>query len=305
VGRIGAGAGAATDAQLILGINLEANNLRVSQVEAAEFTARIGRRYIGAFDIGNEPPLYTSIPWYHLLNGRVLPWYDNAGSVVLSRGSTWGPLTFTNAYARIVDVLPEGVPIAGTDTQQASWFAAFVRLLTPHSRGAHADVARLRPEQLREENRHRPAYPSVPHLLGPYASNHLLPGLVRYIQLAHQNGATFRIDEMGSITCNGRWGSERPDGLGVVGRRRPVHGSRRTAPTGVNLHASRTSPTRHSTSRTPERMDRRRPPALLRAPCCSRTRPPPARGCSRSAPPAEQRPRMGDGGPRPGSRGCC
>ena len=195
----------ATDAQLILGINLEANSLRLSQVEAAELATQIGRRYIGAFDIGNEPPLYTSIPWYHVLNGRVLPWYDNEGSVVLSRGSTWGPLTFTNEYARVVDVLPKGVPIAGPDTQQASWFAAFVRLLTPHSRvrmlmshGYGLNSCVKKPASA--------AYPSVPHLLGPYASNHLLPGLLRYIQLAHQNGATFRIDEMGSITCNGRWG---------------------------------------------------------------------------------------------------
>ena len=195
----------ALNARLILGINLEANNVMLSEVEASELTAQIGRSHIGAFDIGNEPPLYTSIPWYHVLNGSVLPWYDNEGSPVLSRGATWGPLAFTNEYARVEAVLPKDIPIAGPDTQQASWFAAFARLLTPHSRvrmlmshGYGLNSCVQAPASA--------AYPSVPHLLGPYAAGHLLPGLVRYVQLAHEDGATFRIDEMGSITCNGRWG---------------------------------------------------------------------------------------------------
>jgi hypothetical protein len=109
----------ALNARMILGINLEANDLTISRVEAAELTALIGRRYIAAFDIGNEPPLYTSLPWYRVLNGQAVPWYENEGRTVLSRGPTWGPLTFTNEYARVAGVLPTGVPIARPDTQQA------------------------------------------------------------------------------------------------------------------------------------------------------------------------------------------
>jgi hypothetical protein len=50
------------------------------------------------------------------------------------------------------------------------------------------------------------AYPSIPHLLSDYALHDLLGQLTSYIALAHRNGMPFRIDEMGSVTCNGRWG---------------------------------------------------------------------------------------------------
>ena len=50
------------------------------------------------------------------------------------------------------------------------------------------------------------AYPSIPHLLSDYALHDLLNGLTPYVGAAHRNGATFRIDEMGSVTCNGRRG---------------------------------------------------------------------------------------------------
>jgi hypothetical protein len=51
-----------------------------------------------------------------------------------------------------------------------------------------------------------PQYPSVANLLSVTASRGLLTGVAPYIALAHRNGATYRIDEMGSVSCNGRTG---------------------------------------------------------------------------------------------------
>ncbi len=194
----------ALNAQMVLGVNLEADSPRLARTEADEFLTNIGRRYIAALDIGNEPPLYQSVPWYHVLGGRLLPWYTDKGTTVFARSPTWGPRAFAADYARILAVLPR-VPIAGPDTQQASWFAAYTRFLSPHSRvrilashGYGLNTCVKRPAS--------PAYPSIPHLLSPYALRDLLPGLTRYVGLAHRDGAAFRVDEMGSITCNGRWG---------------------------------------------------------------------------------------------------
>ena len=196
----------ALDARLILGVDLEANSLPLARAEAGELLSQVGPRYVGAIDIGNEPPLYTSIPWYHVLNGAILPWYSKQGTPVLSRGAGWNAVTFTNDYRRVLAVLPPGVPLAGPDTQQSSWFAPFtarllargspVRILTSHGYGLNNCVKKPA----------NPFYPSVPHLLTPYAAGHLLPGLNRYVALAHSDGATFRIDEMGSVTCNGHPG---------------------------------------------------------------------------------------------------
>jgi hypothetical protein len=51
-----------------------------------------------------------------------------------------------------------------------------------------------------------PSYPTVPNLLSLFASRGEVSGIGPYVALAHRNGAQYRIDEMGSITCNGRLG---------------------------------------------------------------------------------------------------
>jgi hypothetical protein len=46
----------------------------------------------------------------------------------------------------------------------------------------------------------------VPHLLSLDASRGEVSQIGPYVALAHRNGAAYRIDEMGSISCNGRLG---------------------------------------------------------------------------------------------------
>jgi hypothetical protein len=194
----------ALNAELVLGVNLEADSPRLAQVEASEFLDRIGRRYIGALDIGNEPPLYRSMPWYRLRGGELFPWYSDVGTAVFGRGPSWSPATFVTDYERILAALPR-VPIAGPDTQQPTWFAAFQRLLSLHSR---VRILASHGYGLNSCVKHQtwPTYPTIAHLVSAYALHDLLAGLTPYIAVAHADGATFRVDEMGSITCNGRWG---------------------------------------------------------------------------------------------------
>ena len=144
------------------------------------------------------------MPWYRRQGGQVFPWYSDVGTPVFSRARNWGPAGFVREYARILDALPR-MPIAGPDTQRPSWFAAYDRFLSPHSRvrmiashgyGLNNCVT----------NPAAASYPSIPHLLSGYALHDLLNGLIPYVGAAHHNGATFRIDEMGSVTCNGRRG---------------------------------------------------------------------------------------------------
>ena len=192
----------AVDAQLVLGVNLEADSPRLAQTEVDAFLTWIGRRYISALDLGNEPPLYPSVPWYRRQGGEVLPWYSGVGMPVFARAQDWGPAGFIRDYARILAALPR-IPIAGPDTQRPSWFAAYDRFLSPRSRvrmiashgyGLNNCVT----------NPAAASYPSIAHLLNGYALHDLLNGLTPYISAAHRNAATFRIDEMGSVTCNGR-----------------------------------------------------------------------------------------------------
>ena len=193
-----------TRAKLLLGVNLEANRTRVDAVEGAQLVTRIGAQDIAALEIGNEPDIYSLIPWYLRLNGRPMPWYSHAGTPVFSRAPSYGPAQFVAEFSRTAKVLPR-LALAGPETGTAPWMDAFDRLLTPHS-------------QLRMLTSHAyglnqcitdptaPLYPSVPNLLSEAASRGDVGGIGPYVALAHRNRAQYRIDEMGSISCNGRVG---------------------------------------------------------------------------------------------------
>jgi hypothetical protein len=194
----------ATNAQFLLGINLEANRTRVSQIEAAQLVKGIGSRYIDALEIGNEPDLYTLIPWYRRQGGRPLPWYSHAGSPVFSRPATFSPADYVGEFTRTLNVVPR-LPIAGPETGNPPWADAFDRLVSPHSRVRMLTSHAYGLNQCINDTS-SPAYPTVPNLVSLFASRAEVSGIGPYVALAHRDGARYRIDEMGSITCNGRFG---------------------------------------------------------------------------------------------------
>jgi hypothetical protein len=193
------------DARLLLGLNLEANRSRIPDLEASKLLSGLGRQYIDAFQVGNEPNLYTFIPWYKRVGGRPVPWYFHRGTPVFSRRPSYGPAQFAQEFSRVIKGLPRQVPIAGPETGPPSWLQMFSRFLSRHSRvrilTSHAyglNNCVTNPASLN--------YPSVPHLLDQYASRGDLGGAAPFVGLAHSRGAAYRIDEMGSISCNGRPG---------------------------------------------------------------------------------------------------
>jgi hypothetical protein len=59
------------NAKLILGINLAAGRPAIAAAEGRAFMDGIGRKYIDAFEVGNEPDLYTVFPWYKDRRGHI------------------------------------------------------------------------------------------------------------------------------------------------------------------------------------------------------------------------------------------
>ena len=195
---------AATHAQLLPGVNLEANQPRLAQVEADQFVAGLGPDLAG-LEIGNEPELYTSIPWYRTLAGHRLPWYSAKGTPVFSRRPTYGPAQFMQEFARTLKVMPAHVKLAGPVTGNPPWLQAFspditraspVRTVTWHAYGLNECVT----------DPASPQFPSVPNLLSPTASRGFVAGIGGFAAQAHRAGDAFRVDELGSVTCNGRTG---------------------------------------------------------------------------------------------------
>jgi hypothetical protein len=140
------------------------------------------------------------------VGGTPLPWYATQGTPVYARPSTFGPIDFDNEFAEVAAVLPSSVPLAGPETGIGPWMSAFtgrflhpgsqVQMLTSHAYGLNNCV----------RNQKSPKYPTVPNLLSLSASRDLLKGLGPYLAMAHHDDLQYRIDEMGSVTCNGRLG---------------------------------------------------------------------------------------------------
>ena len=194
----------ALDARLFLGLGLEANRPRIDAVEAGQLLQGLGRKYVAGLQIGNEPELYTSVPWYRILRGAPVAWYSHFGAPVFSRRPGYDPADFAAEFARTLRALPR-VPIAGPETGLFPWLDEFrqflspgsrVRTMTWHAYGLNQCVTA--PSS--------PQYPSVPHLLALPASHAIVDGISPYVALAHRVGATFRVDEINSVTCNGRLG---------------------------------------------------------------------------------------------------
>jgi hypothetical protein len=194
-----------TNAKLLLGLNLEANRARIDHTEAQHYLNVLGRRYIGALEIGNEPDLYPLIPWYKLINGQVEPWYAHGGTPVFARKRTYGPAQFGHELARTLAVLPD-LPEAGPETGHPAWVQQFIDQVRPRGLPMTLTSHAYGLNQCVKDPTAR-SYPSVAHLLTPFASRqNMLHHDAPFIALAHADGGRFRVDEMGSVTCNGRAG---------------------------------------------------------------------------------------------------
>ncbi len=194
----------ATDARYILGVGLEANRSRIAAVEARQLLNGLGRRYIDSFEIGNEPELYTVVPWYRELHGAPIPWYSKEGRPIFSRPGGYGPSSFYAEFSRTLPTLP-ALPITGPAVGLVPWIDGIRRFLAPASRVRTVTWHAYGLNQC-VTARSSPLYPTVANLLAPRASRSLVEGISPYVALAHNVGGSFRIDEMNSVTCNGRLG---------------------------------------------------------------------------------------------------
>jgi hypothetical protein len=183
-----------THARLILGINLLANSLTIAAAEARGLVRGIGRRRIAAFEIGNEPELYSTQAWY----------YGGGGQPVTGRGRGYGFGAYLREVERLRSALPP-IALAGPATGSLQWLSDLGALFAAEPGLRQVTVHRY-PLNRCVANRGSPLYPTVTHLLSLSASRGLAQGMRRFVALAHRHGASFRVDELNAVTCGGEPG---------------------------------------------------------------------------------------------------
>jgi Glycosyl hydrolase family 79 C-terminal beta domain len=175
-------------ARLIMGIDLEADSRTVADVEASAFERGIGKPWIEALEIGNEPNLYGSFTWY----------VASDGVHVMGRPPGYDFSSFLHDFGSFAQGLPG--PLAGPATGAPSWMADTGEFLAAEPRVKILTLHRY-PVQTCFVAPSDPQYPTVANLLSPASTSGLADGVATYAALAHAHHLPLRIDEINTDSC--------------------------------------------------------------------------------------------------------
>jgi Glycosyl hydrolase family 79 C-terminal beta domain len=187
----------ALGARLILGINLAADSRAIAGAEARALVAGLGRQYIGALELGNEPEVYGHFPWYENAAGHPVyarpAWY----SVIGLRSYIQDLLSMRGALPAI----PLAAPATG-GLRQLKDVGELIRadptlgLVTFHRYPLN--------RCFRTSDSPLPA--TVANLLSSRSSRALMNGAAPYVAVTHRAGVAFRVGETNSVACGGQRG---------------------------------------------------------------------------------------------------
>ncbi|HET9102127.1 MAG TPA: glycosyl hydrolase family 79 C-terminal domain-containing protein [Solirubrobacteraceae bacterium] len=180
--------------KLILGINLAAGRPAIAAAEARAYLQGIGRRYIQALEIGNEPDLYGVFPWYR----------DRRGHLYRSRNRHYGLADYTQEYRHFSQVLPH-IQLAGPSVSGPGWMRHLAQFIAKAPRLGMVTYHRY-PLRACTTDPRQASFPTIPHLLADSSSAGLASGLAPFVAVAHRHHLDFRLTEINSASCQGTAG---------------------------------------------------------------------------------------------------
>lgn len=189
----------ATGAQVIFGLNLAANKPALAAAEARAALKRLGSR-VQALEIGNEPNVYTVVPWFHTASG----------APVMSRPPSYDFQSFAGDFRRESQALP-AVPLAGPaygigpSSTKGPWVSHLPALISAYPRLSVVTLHRY-PLRNCSVGPGSPQFPTIPNLLRSFSSRGLATDIAGDVAVAHRRGRQFRLDELNSVACRGKRG---------------------------------------------------------------------------------------------------
>ena len=178
----------ALNARLILGVNLEADSSALAAAEADALLAGVGRSHVRALELGNEPDLYATFPWYQ------------AGSHAVSgRPAGWSYSAYAPDYAQIASSLPH-FPLSAPAFATFSWGLSMGDFVAT-APGLGLVALHRYPLQSCFVGPGSARYPTIGNLLAPAASTGLADTVSHYATVAHQHRLPLRLDELNTVSC--------------------------------------------------------------------------------------------------------
>ncbi len=184
----------ALGAKLILDLDLAAGRPGLAAAEARSLLAGVGRRYITAFEIGNEPDVYSLFPWYR----------DRRGRLVFARPGSWGLGPLISQFASWRRAIPP-YAVAGPAFAELTWLNGLTQFISAEP-GLRILTLHRYPLRACVSDPSAPGYPTIPALLSDNSSAGVAQQVAPYIAAAHQRGLQFRLDELNSASCSGKRG---------------------------------------------------------------------------------------------------
>ncbi len=195
--------------RLILDLNLITDTPMAAAQWAHAATAALPPRSIEAFEVGNEPDIYSRADWLAVTAGRgALPAALIAGRSALPTALTARDYVHDfHAYARALDpVTPRALlagPALANPIPHGRWVPALID-------GARRDLGMVTvhryPYTGCPHRRGTRSYATIGRVLSPAASTGLAVALVPLVDDAHDAGLPLRLTELNSVNCGGRSG---------------------------------------------------------------------------------------------------
>jgi hypothetical protein len=217
--------------RLIIDLNLVTDTPLTAAAWARAAETSLPQGSVVGFEIGNEPDLYQRSYWMAAIARSPLE-------------ATRLPLELTpslyvedfHAYAIALAQSAPGVPLVGPALAHPSVDKGWISSLIAAERPSLGVVsAHMYPYSACERDPKSRSYPTVARLLSERATAGMAATVAPAVRLAHKAGLPFRLTELNSVTCGGRYGVSNtfatalwaPDALFELAR---------TGVNGVNLH---------------------------------------------------------------------
>lgn len=193
--------------KLILDLNLITDDPPTAAQWARAAEAGLPRSTITAFEVGNEPDIYSRPDWLAITAGRSLAAAPGIGRRLPARLTAQDYVRDFQANARALAQVAPHVTLGGPALANPVMHARWVSILIHRTAPALGLVTIHRyPYSGCLGRRYSRSYATIPRLLSSAATTGMATALRPVVDTAHDAGLPVRLTELNSVNCGGRPG---------------------------------------------------------------------------------------------------